>query len=225
MISSKEVVMIRPNLTALAMACAVLGLAALAWAQQQEQGRQAGSRQEAPLLGQSYHGTRPGGGNTLPRVEELKGLSDTWVTWPGFIMREDGGSRLFLQTTRSIDFSRTDKDDRITLRLERAKVYLSNNRNPLVTSHFNTPIGRAYLRRHRNWSELVIELKVEATAVVTQTADADGYHYLFVDFPAGQYPTSFDTSGPRPSFSGWGDPALRDDEVPPGAGDRSETAE
>ena len=39
---------------------------------------------------QNYEGVTPGSGNTLPRVEELRGKPGTWVTWPGFIMSLPG---------------------------------------------------------------------------------------------------------------------------------------
>ena len=53
----------------------------------------------------AYNGVVPGSGNPLPKVEELKTLDGVWVTWPGFVMKEDGGSRIFLQTTVSVDYA------------------------------------------------------------------------------------------------------------------------
>ena len=89
-------------------------VAGLAFAQSQNDWQTAQNPEgEGLLLGQSYHGTVPGGGNTLPRVEELKGKPGTWVTWPGFVMRSDGGSRIFIQTTRSLEYTKTDKKNRV----------------------------------------------------------------------------------------------------------------
>jgi hypothetical protein len=196
----------------------VLVAAALALAQSQDDWREATDGEGGTLnLEQSYHGTTPGTGNTLPRVEELKGMPGTWVTWPGFIMLPDGSSRIFLQTTRPIDYKRSDKKRRTTLRLANAEVFLRNNRNPLVTIHFNTPVRRAYLKRMKGVVDLIIEMKVAASASIAQFADQDGYHYLFVDFPAGQYPIG-GQFGNRPSFSGYGSPQqATDDEIPPQA--------
>ena len=61
-------------------------------------------QKEVPKLEQRYHGVVPGSGNPLPQVEELKGKEGTWVTWPGFTMRRDGGSRIFLQTTIALGY-------------------------------------------------------------------------------------------------------------------------
>lgn len=206
----------RTMMVAAAAMVSVLVAAALALAQSQEEWREAvDSGGAAVNLQQTYHGVKPGTGNTLPRVEEIKNLAGTWVTWPGFIMLPDGSSRIFLQTTRPVEYKRTDKKKRTTLRLTKAEVFLKNNRNPLVTIHFNTPVRRAYLKRGRGAVDFVIEMKVDATASIAQFADQDGYHYLFVDFPAGRYPTG-GQYGDRPSYSGFGMPGqATDDEIPP----------
>ncbi|MCK9459353.1 MAG: hypothetical protein M0R80_06910, partial [Proteobacteria bacterium] len=144
------------------------------------------------VLAQSYHGTVPGLGNQLPRVEEVKGKPGNWITWPGFLMRPDGGSRLFLQTTKELAFEKITKKNRVQLQFKETRVHLDNNRNPLVTVNFNTPLRTAYLKRHAKRVDLVMELKTPAEIVVTQHVDPDGYCYLFVDFPPGQYSTGGD---------------------------------
>jgi len=199
----------------------LLAAAHMAMAQSQEDWREASEQPPSNLtLNESYHGTVPGTGNTLPRVEEIKTKAGNWITWPGFLMRPDGGSRIFIQTTKALDYKRDAKKKRITLRFENTNVYLSNNRNPLVTIHFNTPVKRAYLQRRMKTAELIVELKVDSEATITQFADGDGYHYLFVDFPAGQYPVGGDW-GTRPSFEGFGSPGgqqestVIDEEIPP----------
>lgn len=207
-------------ITSVAAVAILLGVGHIAFAQSQEEWREAA--EETPpnlVLNESYHGTTPGTGNTLPRIEEIKTKTGNWITWPGFLMRPDGGSRIFIQTTRALEYNRDKKRSRITLKFEQTHVHLSNNRNPLVTIHFNTPVRRAYLKRRMKSVELVMELKVDSEATITQFADGDGYHYLFVDFPAGQYPIGGDW-GQRPSFQGFGAPnqpaeALADEEIPP----------
>lgn len=141
-----------------------------------------------------YHGVIPGTGNNLPRVEELKGKTGIWVTWPGFLLKEDGGSRIFLQTTQELTFNVEKRHATILLTFPGASVFLSNNLNPLVTEHFNTPLNRAYLKRKKKTVELVLELRVIVDPAMSQTVDQDGYHYLFIDFPSGTYPqkTSFE---------------------------------
>ena len=145
-------------------------------------------------LNQKYQGTTPGKGNTLPKVEEIKAKTDgNWITWPGFVMNKNGTSRLFIQTTSPISYKKTKKANRVSLSFTKTKIFLSNNRNPLVTVHFNTPMKRAYLRYKKKAAELIIELKTSVTFNIHQVSYDDGYHYLFVDFPSGDYPTKEDT--------------------------------
>jgi hypothetical protein len=166
----------------------------------------------APLvLVQSYQGVVPGAGNTLPRVQELKGKPGIWVTWPGFTMRPDGGSRIFLQTTNALSYERRDKNKKIVLRFYDTSIFLSNNRNPLVTSHFNSPVNRAYLKKSRKYIELVLEMRAAEAPAITQAQDADGYTYFFVDFASGSFPppAPLAEGSARPSFSGFGHPLPR----------------
>lgn len=136
-----------------------------------------------------YHGVKPGSGNNLPKVAELKNKKGTWVTWPGFTMTPSGGSQVFLQTTGRVEPTLKSHKNQLEISIKRAKVFLSNNQNPLITTHFNTPLKRAYIKKRGTGLELILELKEKATPKMRQEKDPDGYHYLFLDFPAGQYDT------------------------------------
>ena len=77
----------------------------LAYAQSVDDWRKATQNSGAEFkLVQSYNGTTPGAGNKLPKVEELKSLDGSYITWPGFMMNQDGSSRIFLQTTRPLEY-------------------------------------------------------------------------------------------------------------------------
>lgn len=142
-----------------------------------------------PSGAEEYPGVKPGTGNTLPKVTELKNKEGTWVTWPGFSMTEDGGSQIFLQTTGPLAHKMESKKRVIRIKIKRAKIFLKNNRNPLVTTYFNTPIKSAHLKKRGKGVELIVELKESATPTVRQTTGEDGYYYMFLDFPPGQYET------------------------------------
>ena len=184
----------------------LFGLVGRAAAESPEEWRE--TENQAPeqkmTLRQHYTGVKPGEGNQLPRVEELKNKGGVWVTWPGFMLLENGGTRLFLQATENLSYQIKDSGKQVVLIFKNAKVHLSNNRNPLVTTHFNTPLKRAYLKKKKKSIELVLELKVAVTPEISQLTDADGYRYLFVDFAPGNYPV-VEYSG-NPSFSGVGTP-------------------
>ncbi len=191
-------------LPALAGAILLTSGAGTALAQAREDWRATEEDAEKPplVIQQNYHGVTPGAGNNLPRVEELRGKAGTWVTWPGFFLRPDGGSRIFLQTTVQVQYQIEQKKKRIVIKLQDAEIFLSNNQNPLVTTHFNTPVKRTFLKKKRKKpAELVIELKVDISPVASQTVDRDGYHYMFIDFPPGTYPRERAPSI-RPAFTG-----------------------
>ena len=157
--------------------------------QNREDWRQTEQQNEKPLSQSDiYNGVTPGSGNQLPAVENLSKKSGIWVTWPGFISSSNGSSRLFLQTTGKLKYTLKNKSSlNIVIDLEFAKVYLGNNRNPLVTSHFNTPLNKAYLKKRGKRLELILEMKVESKIEILQETNPDGYSYFFVDFPAGEY--------------------------------------
>jgi hypothetical protein len=141
-----------------------------------------------------YPGVVPGSGNNLPRVADLKNKQGTWVTWPGFLSAPDGSSRVFLQTIGPFTYERKDESQKIVVLIDNAKVFLNNNRNALETSHFNTPVNRAYLKNIKNKLALIIELRVPAQASLSQTTESDGYSYLIIDFPAGHYPVALQST-------------------------------
>ncbi|MBN2802899.1 MAG: hypothetical protein JXR91_07380 [Deltaproteobacteria bacterium] len=184
---------------------AIFAIAHFANAQSVDDWRNATSNNNQSFkLVQSYTGTTPGAGNTLPKVEELKSLEGAYITWPGFSMQKDGSSRIFLQTTQNLEYSQKNSKKNITITFKDTKIFLPNNKNPLITTHFNTPMDRAYLKKHKKNVQLVLKLKVASEVTISQVQIEDGYNYVFIDFPAGDYPKGTDNS-PRPTFSGGGD--------------------
>ena len=95
------------------------------------------------------------------------------------------GSRVFVATTRPVSVSGpVHTPGRWTFTLSPAYIPLANNLRPLVTSAFETPVDRAYVRRHGSNAELVIETTSDAQPQLQQQNDAaGGLSYLFLDFP------------------------------------------
>ena len=141
------------------------------------------SQKPPPQSNDEYRGVTPGRGNTLPKVTDLNNRPGIWVTWPGFSMLPDGASHLFLQTTSSLSYKIKQAGNTYIIELGKASVYLGNNRNPLVTTHFNTPLKRAYFKTKRKRLSLILEMKSEVQPELSQTTQQDGYNYLFIKFP------------------------------------------
>lgn len=161
---------------------------AIASAQTKEQWRATekgtSSQSNSPQDSNQYSGVIPGQGNNLPRVAELNQKSGVWVTWPGFSMLPDGTSQLFLQTTSSLTYTTKKSGNIFIINLGKVSVYLGNNRNPLVTTHFKTPLKRAYFKTKKKKLSLILEMKNDVQPELLQQSQQDGYNYLLVKFPA-----------------------------------------
>ena len=134
-----------------------------------------------------YAGLTPGGAGAripgLSRRETGRAGQRAVVAWPGFQMTPNG-SRVFVATTRAVTVSGPQHTPgRYTYVLGAAYIPLSNNRRPLDTSAFETPIDRAYVRQHGRDAELVIETRSDSAPQMTQqNASGNGLSYLFFDF-------------------------------------------
>ncbi|MEI8258774.1 MAG: hypothetical protein WCJ30_24150 [Deltaproteobacteria bacterium] len=136
-----------------------------------------------------YAGLTPGSAAAripgLSRREARRAGSRAVVAWPGFQMTPTG-SRVFVATTRPVTVSGpVHTPGRWTFVLAQAYIPLSNNRRPLETAAFETPVDRAYVRQRGHDAELVIETRADAQPQMTQQNGATGgLSLVFVDFQA-----------------------------------------
>lgn len=158
------------------------GLAGVALAQD-PQGSQ-GQGQSRPVG--SYAGVAPGSGNTAPRSPSPE-AGRLLMTWPGFQQRPDGASRFFLQTTQAVQVEQRSEQGRFVLVLKDTGLHLRNNRRPLETRYFNTPVEAARIERRGRDLAFVMELRAPVTPVVSQERASTGYNFVFLEFPAGSY--------------------------------------
>lgn len=134
--------------------------------------------------GSNYRGVVPGAGHAPPRAAAMKGNA-VLLTWPGFQPKTDGSSRFFLQTSQPVQTEHKTNKKRFELLLRQTRVHLGNTLRPLVTRHFTTPVLRAKVkRRGRKGTAIVFDLREEVTPTVSQAVEKDGYHYVYIDFPA-----------------------------------------
>lgn len=142
----------------------------------------------------SYEGVKPGG-NQPPPVPAVPNATPTQITWPGFQMRPDGSSRVFLQSTSPLNHSASKQGNLLVLDLGEAKVSGETNRFALYTRFFNTPVVRAQLKPGKR---VVLELELRAGVQPTISTEQapSGFHFLYIDFPAGQYLTGTPAKSP-----------------------------
>lgn len=134
------------------------------------------------------------------KLEKGMGSSDGPVaTFAGFRMLPDGSTRLFVELSGRVPVTKRDGEGVLTYTLKGARLAAKNNKNALVTTHFNTPVSRARLVPTGDDIEVVIELRAETTPahrIVRRDGEAS---QLQIDFPAGTFPVAKEE--PKPSKS------------------------
>jgi hypothetical protein len=143
----------------------------------------------------TYAGVVPGA-SAAPAVPVAKTESKAMITWPGFQMRQDGTSRVFIQSTTALTPQPTAAGPRFSVYLPGAKVAGNTNRLPLETRFFNTPVSRVNIEVQRDGVTLVLDLRAEVSPVVSSERGPAGYYFLYIDLPKG---TFVKTPAPAPT--------------------------
>ncbi|MBW2509038.1 MAG: hypothetical protein JRE81_10440 [Deltaproteobacteria bacterium] len=133
--------------------------------------------------GETYGGVNPESDseNLPPKVEEIP-EGAVMLTWPGFLMHEDGSS-FFVQTSKEVRYGTTKTRRRFELVIHDIRVHLKTNYLPLETQYFDTPVTRATVRRSgKKDVTMLFELREDVTPTITQKRGKDGFNYVFVKF-------------------------------------------
>ncbi len=135
-----------------------------------------------------YAGVTPDNDRTPPRHGAAQRDAERrLVTWPGFQMRPGGGSRFFLQVNQTAQTELVRNEDRVELLVRGTRTHVRNTRLPLETRFFNTPVTRARVEVRGDDVVFVMTMRADVMPTVTSRAGANGYQYVFIDFPAGRY--------------------------------------
>jgi hypothetical protein len=161
----------------------VLGLAGAVGAQPQPPAQQ---QVAAPHEIGHYAGVTPGTSNRPPRLPQGR-QANRLVTWPGFQARADGASRFFVQTTNAVSPALQTQQGRVVVTLPNVRIHLRNNRRPLETRFFNTPVSRARVERRGRNVAFVLDLRADVTPTVSTDVGPDGLHFVYVEFGGGDF--------------------------------------
>jgi hypothetical protein len=157
----------------------------------------------------AYAGVKPGGA-APPGSTAKPGARPTEITWPGFQMQPDGSSRVFLQSTTPIDAQPSFVRNSIQIDLGDVRI-VGPNRWALYTQYFNSPVLRVEIKRAKKHRVLEIALRSPVQPRISSEQASSGYHFLYLDFPAGNYlpnsgahqapppPTQLEEGPPAPS--------------------------
>jgi hypothetical protein len=123
------------------------------------------------------------------------------ATYPGFRILPDGRTQVFVDLSRSATVKERRDGSTLTYVLRGARILARNNTNPLITTHFSTPVDRARLVRAGDDIDFVVDLRTDAGASYEVVASEQGGARLEVTFAAGQYPPgkprTFEPRAPR----------------------------
>jgi hypothetical protein len=134
----------------------------------------------------TYTGVAPGSATPPPAAAPV-GKGPTTITWPGFQMRPDGTSRVFIQSNAPVTPQPTAAPGKYLLHLPGARVSAGTNRLPLDTRYFNTPVSRVSLSADHNGATVLLELRADVEPQLSSEVGSTGYYFTFIDLPKGQF--------------------------------------
>ena len=120
----------------------------------------------------------------------------TIARFPGFETKDDGGSRIFVDVSRSIQVQEHSSGLFLTFNMGDVHIEAGNDKNALETYFHNTPVLRARLKRHKKDTVLEIQLRADAKATSRVVETKQGTFRLEVDFAAGSFAGSKDRDRP-----------------------------
>jgi hypothetical protein len=108
------------------------------------------------------------------------------ASYPAFRMAPDGTSKVWVSVTRPVEVQVRRATGHVTFVLTGVQVGVRNNTNPLVTTHFNTPLERARLLPDRAGALLVLDLRETAEPTHKVTKGPYGMMVLEIALPKAQ---------------------------------------
>ena len=138
-----------------------------------------------PAAGYAYGDKKSASTRSTPRSRYR--VRGPVVNMPGFEQTAEGGSRLFVQLSQSVQVEERKAQGSITYVLKGASPRVHNNTNALVTVHFNTPVARARLVPHGHDLHFVVDLRSDVAPVWKMNDAQDKSAMLTIDFPKGEF--------------------------------------
>jgi len=128
-----------------------------------------------------YGGVTPGSTVVPDGIAAQPGATPT-VTWPGFQMTPDGGSRVFVQTTSEITPELKRGGGGFLLMLPGVALPPGNARLPLDTHFFKTPVQRVHAKQQGSGVVVTIQVKGKVEPKLRTEKAPNGYFFTYVEF-------------------------------------------
>jgi hypothetical protein len=136
---------------------------------------------------QSYEGVVPGSDVIPDKIAAAPGQGSL-VTWPGFQMLPNGGSRVFVQTSvEVIPELKRDAGDNWQLVLPMMAIPSGNARLLLDTHFFNTPVKSVRALARAGGVVVLLDMRAKLKPIVRTERAANGYFFTYLEFPPGNF--------------------------------------
>lgn len=140
-------------------------------------------------MAEGYSGVCPGSSKVPEGIAAQPGGA-ALVTWPGFQLLANGGSRVFIQTSVPVQPTMKQIGSELLVTLPGVSLPSGNARLPLDTSFFNTPVKTVRAKSQKG-AGVVVEIELRSKANVSPNLHSEkaqnGYFFVYLDFPAGNY--------------------------------------
>ncbi len=123
----------------------------------------------------------PGTDNVPEGIAATPG-STPLVTWPGFQMTPDGGSRVFVQTTVDVKPELKRDGGGFALLIPGVKLPPGNARLPLDTHFFKTPVQSVHMKPSARGVVITIRVSGKTDPKLRTEKAANGYFFTYVEF-------------------------------------------
>ncbi len=134
-----------------------------------------------PIGHEGYRGVAPGGKIDPPHAPRVK--TPVRVTWTGFEMKPEGGSRVFVQLTRETPYQVTEAEGGLRVTLRGVRLNLRNNGRTLDTHFFATPVKTVKVSARRG--EVTVDIQTRGKPAHSERLEAQGgYQFLLIEFPS-----------------------------------------
>lgn len=103
------------------------------------------------------------------------------ITFTGFHVFKDGSSRIFLELTRSVSVQVKRAGTEVVYTLEDTRIPVRNNKNPLITKEFFSPVIKAVLASDGADAKLTVTLREAVPTQHRMVRHANGEATLHID--------------------------------------------
>lgn len=148
----------------------------------------------------TYAGVVPGAAKPAKPPKAPDAKAPRTITWPGFQMRPDGSSRVFVQSNKPLEPKVLKvADGKFALELPGARVAAKTNQLPLDTRYFNTPVMKVSVNAARSGAIVELDMRASVTPQVTSEPSPEGYYFTYIELPKGEYVKKPGAGAPVPT--------------------------